>query len=269
MHTHTAAYPAPPEGTKARRVFLSLRDQISGGTLSEGDSLPGEQKLAETYGVSRVTVRRALDALAEMALIDRRVGSGTTVRSVAQADGPVAMDFTTLMPQLAEMGHSTTARLLSFSYGAAPGYVARAMGLEDGTEVQIATRVRLADATPFSHLTTYVPAEIARSYAEDDLARLPLFQLLERSGVQIDEAHQSVSATLAGPEVAKALQVAVGAALLSVNRVVRDIDGKGVEYLAGLYRPDMFRLEMPLTRVGKEGGRHWEPAIGRDVGSAG
>ncbi len=252
-----------PDGEKARRVYLSLRDQIADGRLGDGDSLPGEQRLAASYGVSRVTVRRALDALADSGMIERRAGSGTTVRAGAGATKPVAMDFTTLMPQLVEMGQQTTARLLSFSYGAAPEFVASALRLPKGKQVQIATRVRSADGIPFSHLTTYVPATIAQNYSEDDLATTPLFKLLERSGVQIDQAHQSVSATSAGPDVAEALEVALGSALLSLKRVVRDVDGNGVEFLSGLYRPDMFRLEMPLTRVGQGAARHWEPAIGQ------
>lgn len=256
----------PPEGAKARRVFLALRDQISDGRLSGGDNLPGEQRLAESFGVSRVTVRRALDALSDAGLIERRAGSGTTVRAHVTAGRRAAMDVNTLMPQLVEMGQSTTARLLSFAYGEAPGFVVEALGLGANKSVQIATRVRLADSIPFSHLTTYVPALIARNYSEDDLAATPLFKLLERSGVRIKEAHQSVSATLAGPDVAEALGVVVGSALLSLRRVVRDVDDNGVEYLCGLYRPDMFRLEMPLTRVGRGSARHWTPAIGPSEG---
>ena len=255
-----------PEGTKARRVYLSLRDQITGGDLRDGQTLPGEQKLAETFGVSRVTVRRALDALSQGGLIERRAGSGTKVRARAASGQAAAMDFNTLMPQLVEMGQQTTARLLSFSYGRAPDFVASAMRLGDETKVQIATRVRLTGDVPFSHLTTYVPAQIAQNYSENDLATTPLFKLLERSGVQIEEAHQSVSATLAGPDVADALGVAEGSALLSLRRVVRDVEGNGVEYLSGLYRPDMFRLEMPLARVGQGATRHWEPAIGQSGG---
>ncbi|WP_435140339.1 GntR family transcriptional regulator [Pseudopelagicola sp. nBUS_19] len=252
-----------PEGAKARRVYLSLRDQISVGQFSEGETLPGEQKLAEAFGVSRVTVRRALDALTQCGLIERRAGSGTKVRARPSNDNRAAMDFNTLMPQLVEMGQQTTARLLSFSYDNAPDFVATAMGLKKLPKVQIATRVRSIDDVPFSHLTTYVPSQIAQNYSENDLATSPLFKLLERSGVQIKEAHQSVSATLAGPDVAEALEVDVGSALLSLHRVVRDVDGNGVEYLSGLYRPDMFRLEMPLTRVSQGTTRHWEPAIGR------
>ncbi|TRD15364.1 GntR family transcriptional regulator [Palleronia caenipelagi] len=255
-----------PEGAKARRVYLSLRDQISRGDLRDGATLPGEQRLAETFAVSRVTIRRALAALSKEGLIERRTGSGTTIRSRAVSGQRAAMDFNTLMPQLVEMGQQTTARLLSFSYGSPPDFVASAMGLRGDSKVQIATRVRQAGGVPFSHLTTYVPARIAENYSENDLATTPLFKLLERSGVQIDEAHQSVSATLAGPDVAETLEVDVGSALLSLRRVVRDVNGNGVEYLAGLYRPDMFRLEMPLARVGQGAARHWEPAIGRSEG---
>lgn len=254
-----------PEGAKARRVYLFLRDQIADGRIASGESLPGEQKLAESFSVSRVTVRRALHALSANGLVERRAGSGTIVRGDALIDKPVAMDFTTLMPQLVEMGQSTTVRLLSFSYGPAPDFVAHAMGL--GNErVQIATRVRSAEGRPFSHLTTYVPEAIAHNYSENDLATTPLFKLLERSGVLINEANQSISATLAGPEVAEALEVAVGSALLSLRRIVRDIEGNAVEFLSALYRPDMFRLEMALTRKGRGNDRHWEPAIGRNEG---
>jgi len=255
-----------PEGAKARQVYLSLRDQIADGRLSDGDTLPPEQRLTEIFGVSRVTVRRALDSLAEAGLIARRAGSGTTVRPSGQSGKPMAMNLATLMPQLVEMGQKTTARLLSFSYDTAPEFVSSALGLGPNDQVQVATRVRSADDIPFSHLTTYVPASIARNYSENDLATTPLFRLLEVSGVQIKDAHQSVSATLAGPEVADALDVAVGSALLSLRRIVRDIDGNGVEYLSALYRPDMFRLEMPLTRVGDGTARHWEPAIGKPSG---
>ncbi|HBR37898.1 MAG TPA: GntR family transcriptional regulator, partial [Sulfitobacter pontiacus] len=96
-----------------------------------------------------------------------------------------------------EMGQNTTARLLSFSYGAAPGSVATAMGLDAQARVQVAVRLRLVEGEPFSHLTTWVPEDIAHNYTEAELATTPLFRLLERSGVKVASAHQTVSATLA------------------------------------------------------------------------
>jgi GntR family transcriptional regulator len=251
-----------PEGGKARRIYLLLRDEIANGRYADSMLLPGEQRLADSFGVSRVTIRRALKALSCDGLVERRAGSGTRVTPAVVEAGPIAGDVANLLPQLVEMGRTTTARLLSFSYGPAPGSVRRALHLDEGAKVQTATRVRLIDARPFSHLTTYVPEDIAISYSEDDLAKTPLFQLLERSGVQIDEAQQSVSATLAAPDVAEALEISVGSALMSLRRVTRDSSGRGIEYLSALYRPDLFHLDMTLSRVGSQNNRHWEPRIG-------
>lgn len=257
-----------PEGGKARRVYLLLRGEIESGALGPGDFLPGEQRLAALYGVSRVTVRRALAALDAEGLVERSAGRGTLVRGVP-APRSLAADFTTLMPQIAEMGQKTEARLIAFSYQAPPAAVAAALALVPGARVQRAVRVRLLDGTPFSHLTTHVPEGIAQAYSEADLASTPLFRLLERGGVRIESARQSVSAALATPDVAEALGVSVGAALIALERVVCDADGQGVEHLAALYRPDLFRLEMTLTRVGGEKDRHWEPVIGREAAGGG
>ena len=250
-----------PEGGKARRVYLLLRDEITSGRFAAGAALPGEQRLAQMHGVSRVTVRRALETLAADGLIEKRTGAGSIVKGeVAQA--AIAADMATLIPQIVQMGRDTTARLLSFSYGEPPAAGASALGLSPGHKVQTAVRVRFLDDRPFSHLTTHVPEDIARNYSEADLATTPLFRLLERSGVVVDGASQSVTASLASPDVAEALGVSVGSALLSLTRVVRDAKGRGVEYLSALYRPDMFRLEMQLARVGQGGARHWEPVTG-------
>nr|WP_259993631.1 GntR family transcriptional regulator [Sulfitobacter sp. S190] len=256
-----------PEGGKARRVYLHLHEDITRGSYAEGAVLPGEQKLSVQFDVSRVTIRRALDALEDEGLIRRSAGSGTTV--CAAPDAPsVAADFTTLMPQVVQMGYDTTVRLLSFGYGPPPAAVAREMQQTSDAVMQRAVRLRLVEEQAFSHLTTYVPEDIARNYSEAELATEPLFILLERSGVVVQTAHQSVSATLASPDVAAHLGLSVGAPLLSLDRVVRDAQGRGVEYLSALYRPDMFRLEMTLGRVGAGEARHWEPIIQPDPAQA-
>ena len=250
-----------PEGGKARRVYLLLRDQILNGRYVEEEFLPGENRLAETLKVSRITIRRALDALADDGWIEKKTGAGSVVLARKGKDDKIAADFATLIPQLVDFDTKTTARLLSFSYETPPGSVATALGLKANEKVQTAVRVRLSGGKPFSHLTTHVPEDIARNYDEADLATQPLFRLLERSGVQVEGATQSVTATLAGPDVAEALEVSVGSPLLALERIVQDAEGRGVEYLFALYRPDRFRLEMSMTRIGAGEARHWEPVI--------
>lgn len=256
------AHPALPEGGKARRVYLLLRDEMSNGALRAGTRLEGEHRLAARFDVSRITIRRALDALAVDGWIEKRTGSGSVVLPRDENDRTIAADFATLIPHLVDMDRNTTARLISFSYGPAGATVGEALGLAADDKVQTAVRVRYSGDTPFSHLTTHVPEDIARNYGEADLATQPLFRLLERSGVTVSSAHQSVTAALAIPDVAEAMDISVGSPLLFVQRVVRDETGRGVEHLSALYRPDMFRLEMTLERVGEGKGRHWEPVIG-------
>ncbi len=259
---------ASTTGAKAERVYLILHDEILRGELAVGSLLPSEPRLAEKYGVSRVTVRSALEKLSAEGLIERRAGSGTRVRAPLVPQTDISADFATLMPQLVQMGQATTARLLSFSYTEPPAPIAEALRIAPDVMVQRAVRLRMMSDKPFSHLTTHVPQDIAQGYSETDLATTPLFRLLERSGVTVDHASQSISATLAGPDVAETLDVPVGTALISIVRVVYDTSGRGVEHLSALYRPDRFRLEMTLNRVGKANERAWAPAMLNSKGQA-
>ncbi|MEX0279999.1 MAG: GntR family transcriptional regulator [Arenibacterium sp.] len=251
-----------PEGGKARRVYLHLRDGIARGIYPAESLLPGEERLALEFDVSRVTIRRALKALEDDKMISRRAGSGTRVLAHPEGHAPMGAQMTSLLPQLDEMSRKTTIRLISVRYGEAPAAVAKALDIAPKSRVQIATRVRLFAEQPFSYLVTYVPEDISHHFDDKDLATTALFLLLEQSGISIASAEQTVSAQLAAPSVARALDISVGAALLSLDRIVRDQAGRGVEYLSALYRPDLFQLDMSLARVGQASNRHWEPRIG-------
>jgi len=246
------------EPLKARRLYLLLRDRIVSGEDRPQSRLPSEPTLAAQYGVSRVTVRRALDQLANDGLIERRAGSGTFVRG-GGTSMPVVADLSNVLTHLVEMGRRTDVKLLSFGYVAPSTLMADTLGLAPGERVQRSVRVRLIDGQPFSHLTTYVPERIGISYSEADLASTPLLELLERSGVVAERASQSIGATLAGPDVAQALDLEIGAALLSMTRVVYDPFGRGIEHLQALYRPDRYSFNMDLARTGGDGARRWAP----------
>jgi GntR family transcriptional regulator len=244
---------------KARQIYLSLREKIATGRLNPNAPLPGEQMLAAEHSVSRVTVRRALAGLERDGLIDRRRGSGTFIVEPRVAK-PLAVDLADALSHLVEMGRTTGVRLLHFGYQEPTPAVAEALGLSKGERVQRSVRVRTIDGEPFSYLTTHVPESIGVTYSEPELASKPLLALLERSGVAVDNATQEISAVLASPEVAAALNVDLGSALTSLTRSVYDVRGRGVEHLHALYRPDRYALRMNLTRTGSSNGRRWTPA---------
>ncbi|ACA16395.1 transcriptional regulator, GntR family [Methylobacterium sp. 4-46] len=247
------------EPHKARRLYLLLRERIAGGRLPNGARLPGEPALAAEHGLSRATVRRALDLLSSEGLVERRAGSGTFVRQEGAAR-PVVADLPNLLSGLIQMGRATGVRLLSFGYEPAPAAIAEALVLAPGERVQRSVRVRLIDGKPFSYLTTHVPERIGLSYSEADLVTTPLLELMERSGVAAARATQAITATLAGPEAAEALDLGLGAPVIDLTRVVYDPQGRGVEHLHALYRPDRYALRMDLVRTGEAGERHWAPA---------
>ncbi|HLM38209.1 MAG TPA: GntR family transcriptional regulator, partial [Microvirga sp.] len=240
------------------RVYLLLRDQIIGGVLASGSRLPSEPALALDHHVSRVTIRRALDQLATDGLIERKPGSGTFVRDGVGTPRIVG-DLANVLPHLVEMGRQTSVRLLAFAYVVPPVPVATALRLAPRERAQRSLRIRLIDGRPFSYLTTYVPERIGLSYSEADLARTPLLELLERSGVSASRASQSIGAALAGPEVAGALKLEIGSPLISLTRVVLDEKDQGVEHLHALYRPDLYSLQIDLVRTGTSGERRWTP----------
>ncbi|CAH2598715.1 GntR family transcriptional regulator [Rhodovastum atsumiense] len=246
------------EPFKARRLYLLLRERIASGELPSGTRLPGEPGLAAEHGVSRMTVRRALDLLAEEGLLRRQPGSGTFVRETGMEQA-VCADLADVFSHLKEMGRRTTVRLLQFGYVAPTEAVARALGLATAERAQRSVRIRLLEGAPFSWLTTHVPERIGQTYTEADLAATPLLSLLERSGIVPARARQTIGATLAGPDVAEALEVQIGAPLLSLVRVVEDDGGHGVEHLHALYRPDRFSFTMDLLRTGTPEARRWSP----------
>lgn len=245
--------------TKYHRVYLLLKDAIERGLLAPGARLPGELALAQTHQVSRITVRRALAELAQEGLVSRRPGVGTVVRERLPEASRITADVSNLLPNFVRMSEESSIELLEFAYRPASAAIAKRMNLSVGERVQYSVRVRSMQGLAFSYLMTHVPANIAKNYDEQALATTSLFMLLERSGVKVDHATQTISATLATEEVARALDVPVGAPLIALQRVVYDKEGRGVEHLDALYRPDRYQIHVDLGRAGASDSRYWQP----------
>jgi len=251
---------------KYHQIYLVLREQLREGRFDAG--LPGEMQLVQQFGVARITIRRALEQLAQEGLIERTPGRGTRPlrQDVAapapsapgrrQGDGQQAR-LTGLLENLVTMGLRTTVQVLGVEVLPAPDDVAKALRLPPGEPVQKAERVRSTEAGPLSHLTTWVPHRIAHAFGKKELARKPILVLLEESGVQVGRAEQTISARLADADMARHLDVSVGSALLAVRRLIYDDKDQPVQWLHGLYRPDRYEYQMQLSRVGSIDAKVW------------
>jgi GntR family transcriptional regulator len=247
---------------KYHQVYLVLREQLHEGRFAHG--LPGELALMQQFGVARVTVRRALEQLSGEGLITRERGRGTRPIAAAEAAARATRAAATktsrlngLLENLISTSLNTSVRVLEVASVVAPPEVAQALGLSPGATVQKAVRVRSTREGPLSHITTWVPGSLARSFGKRELAKKPILVLLEEAGVRLGGARQTISARLADAQVAPLLGVAVGSALLAVRRLIHDEEGRPVQWLHGLYRPDRYEYQMQLSRVGDIAAKVW------------
>ena len=250
---------------KYHQIYLVLREQLDEGRFQDG--LPGELALVEQFGVARVTVRRALQRLADEGLISRNPGRRTRPLAPvseprnAGPDGTERANLHGLLENLVTMGLRTSVKVVDVATVCASTQVAEALQMKLGDPVQKAVRVRSTREGPLSHITTYVPAALA-SFGRRELTKKPILVLLEQAGVKVGRAHQTISARLADNVLAQHLDVAVGSALLAVRRLIYDEDERPVQWLHGFYRPDRYTYEMELSRVGSIDAKVW---VSKDV----
>jgi GntR family transcriptional regulator len=239
-----------------QQLFLVLRERIRAGVFPSGALLPSEQDLAALTGVSRITIKRALNELASAGLVSRHRGRGTAVTYNPHIP-VIKASFENLLESLKVMGLSTEVQLIRAVEAPAPADIAELLGLADGALVQRATRLRKIEGAPLSYLITYVPAEIAAKFTATRLAATPLLQLLEEAGHEAVEAEQWVTACAAEGPTSQYLEISQGAPLLKIVRVMRDKHGRGVEVLHGYYRPERFQQHVRLTRSRRGGSDEW------------
>ena len=239
------------------QIYVVLRQQILEGKFGDGP-MPGEIELARQFGASRVTMRRVFDYLVKEGLVRRHRGMGTFV---VKPDDPLVMGGgQTLLQNIIDVGERTSAVVVEFEDVLAPPDEAKCLDLAPGTPIKKLVRVRHLEDTPMALITTWLPLDVTSKLTNQSLLRL-----IEASGVRIDRASQVVSARLADVATAQYLDVAVGAPLLSVQRIVREMSGRPVQLLQGLYRPDRYEYRMELSRVGEDRARLWIDNAGHDV----
>jgi GntR family transcriptional regulator len=252
----TPAMPLP----KYHQVYLVLKERLREGDFADG--LPGELALMKRFDVSRVTVRKALELLVAEDLITRQAGKGTVPRQHgtggrADPDTIPKTQRSGLLDNLVSISLGTRIKVVEVDTLKASAQVALALQLAPGTPVQKAVRVRSTRYGPLSHITTYVPADLASGFGRKELASEPILVLLEKSGLQLGRAEQHISARLADATSARWLDVPLGSALLSVRRTVFDQSDRPIQWLHGLYRPDRYEYQMKLSRVGSIDARVW------------
>jgi GntR family transcriptional regulator len=239
------ASPLPYYEQLAELLRREIADRQSQG---EPYQLPSENELAEKHGLSRATVRHALDELEHDGWIYRQkgVGSFAPVHRFEQ-------DLTQLVSTTEDMrqrGWPLLTRMVSLQQVPAASHVARALEIAAAAEVYEVCRLRLVDDVPISVQTAYLPAALCPKLEENDLAA-SLYKLLEsRYGLRLWSGRETLRARGATKYEARLLDVAEGTPVMHAERITYAASGLAVEYLEAVWRGDRYDFKVTLTRPG-------------------
>ena len=237
------------ETGRARHEQLSdwLRSHIENGTYAVDDQLPSEHQLGEWFGVSRITVRRALQTIENEGLIYRRQGLGSFVRDRRARQGLVRLtDFAQDMHQA---GLEASSDVLRHDQVAAPSDIAQYLQTEPGTTVLQLDRLRRGNDAPIAFDQTWLPLFYAQLLEGHDLAHETIYRILETEyEIPVLRGRYRITAVDAPEAIAHTLGVAPGRALLLINRLSLTQGDKPVYFQRRYYRSDRVAYELELER---------------------
>jgi GntR family transcriptional regulator len=240
------------------QVYVVLRQKIRNSEFDPAKPLPGEHQMAEEFGVSRVTIRRTLQALELDGLIERRRGVGTFA-----IPNPVEFRDRYNIGGLLQSGvrndGATEFRNLRVASIEPPAHVALKFG--SPRKVLVLQRLRHIRGEPFTLLTVYLPEHVARQVGRRALEKLPALTAIEQAGLYLARTEQSISAQAADEQAASALGLPIGAPLIFMTSLFSGQDDHPLALLEGQYRPDMYEYRTAMVRRGQGASARWRPLL--------
>lgn len=224
------------------QLSQQLEAAIERGALTPGTLLGNEIELAGRLGLSRPTVRQAIQSLVDKGLLVRRRGVGTQVVH-SQVKRP--LELSSLYDDLEAAGQRPETRVLHNTVEPASAEVAARLGVAEGDEVHLVERLRLAHGEPMAYLRNHIPSGLLAL----DTARLEatgLYRLMRTAGITLHSARQSVGARAATADEGERLGEPVGAPLLTMQRTTFDDTGRAVEFGSHIYRASRYSFEFQL-----------------------
>lgn len=224
-----------------------IKQEVGSGALREGSRLPPERELCTQLGISRVTLRKALQQLVEEGVLSSSHGRGWYVAAV-----PAAKEWPNSLESFSEtarrMGLESTSIVRRAESGSASLDEAEAIGVAPGTPVFRLDRIRLLDAVPIALDESVVPAALLPDVSRADFTTDSLYDLLEDAGSAPQRADSTVEAREADAQAAHALHVAEGSPLLVMRQVAHGSDGRVVALSTIQYVGERYRLRTVFTR---------------------
>ena len=244
-----------------QRVQESLAEELARDRRPAGSPLPPERALAEHFGVSRVTMRRALDELERAGVVSRTPGGGWAVAATRIGEPP--NELMSFSEMAASRGLVARSRVLTERVRPATIDEADTLGLAPGASLFELERLRLMDEVPILVDRTRIPLSLAPDIGETDFSTESLYTVLEeRYGVRAARARFSLEAIAADERLAALLELEPGGPLLRCDQLTEDETGRSIEMCEMVYRGDRYRFRATLVRAGTPASPAGEPAPG-------
>jgi len=225
------------------QVSSRLEAAIRSGDIPSGARLENEIAIGQRLGLSRPTVRRAIQELVDKGLLVRRRGIGT---QVVQGQVTRQVELTSLYEDLQTAHHEPGTRVLAHEIVQATDTIASGLGVQAGDDVVYIRRQRSTDGIPVAVLENYLPAEF-RDITTEQLEQRGLYQLLRARGVAIQIAKQKIGARRVHGDESELLDIEKGGPVLTMERIAFDNSGRAIEFGQHCYRPDMYSFETTLV----------------------
>ena len=228
-----------------RQVFLILRDQILRGHYLPGIMIPNEEALCALFGVSRITVRRAVADLATTGLLQKRHGLGTFVAAdLLPPREPVSLGF---IDSLRKSASVTDMEVISVENAQLPTDIAEQLDLVAGVMAVRAVRLRRREGKPVIATEAWVPGKIGSKITRRALEKQAFYELLIAQGIKLGRIVQEITAIAASASLAQRLDTELGSPLLKISHVLHDTDRHPVAHLAIYMCPERGRLLLDIS----------------------
>jgi GntR family transcriptional regulator len=234
---------APQKVTKQSHTRQQVLDLIE--RLGVGTAIPSERQLSADLGVSRLTLRAALDDLAREGYLVRRRGSGTYVQhpKISQE-----LTITSFSDDMRRRGMVPGSRTLSMTTTHAGARLGRFLNVSPSEEIVIVKRLRLADGETMAIETLHIPESLVPGLTPKALTGSFYELLRDRYGVVIAGGTQAIEPTVTNEEESAALGVPLHSPAFLFERTSRDEAGRTIEFVQSVYRGDRYRIVTELSR---------------------
>jgi len=233
----------PQKLTKQRHTRQQVLELIE--PLGVGTAIPSERQLSADLGVSRLTLRAALDDLAREGYLVRRRGSGTYVQ---QPKISQELTITSFSEDMRRRGMVPGSRTLSMATSSAGARLGRFLNVSPSEQIVVVKRLRLADGETMAIETLHIPATLVPGLTPKALAGSFYELLQERYGVVVAGGTQAIEPTVTNEEESAALGVPLHSPAFLFERTSRDEAGRTIEFVQSVYRGDRYRIVTELSR---------------------